>query len=306
MARLAVLGADGFIGSAVTRAALGSGFEVLAISIKDPWRIARLKSPQLTHVGLRGKPWWAPAADGPLATAIAAADCLALLAYAPPSPGSDRLAHEREINASGAARIAELAEAAATRVVFSSSADVYGSWFAQPVSEAQNPAPATPYAIAKLDAEGWVRDVAEAICLRIGTVFGPGENGPRAIPSFIRAILGAEAATIHGSGDDVRDYVHVDDVARSVVAAADGTRRAGVFNVGSGLGRTTNEVFKAVVEAMAMPSVSPTRVPSERPASHLVLDTKLARAELGFEPLVPFDEGLRLEVAWLRDFLDRG
>lgn len=278
-----VLGADGFIGSHVTRLAAHAGAEVRALCVKEPWRIADLE------VAKAPAPrWWE--ADLSLR-----GDALILLAYDPPT-GEDRLAHELEVNASGAARVAA---AAPGRVVLASSADVYGPWHDERVSEQTEPAPATPYAVAKLEAERRIDGVA----LRIATVYGTGEDGPRAIPSFTRALAAGRAPTVHGDGRDVRDLVHVADVAAALLNAAVAEGASSVLNVGSGVGRTTLDVLDAVCAATGR-EASPAWAPATRPPSRIVLDSARARAELDFEPRRDFEAALVEEVTWLEAIIE--
>ncbi len=277
--RIDILGADGFIGSHVTRLAAHAGAEVRALCAKEPWRIADLEVEKVPSPH-----WWK--ADVSLR-----GDALILLAYEPPT-GRDRLEHELEVNTAGAARVAA---AAPGRVVFASSADVYGSWHDGPVSEETEPAPATPYAAAKLEAEERIDDVA----LRIATVYGPGENGPRAIPSFTRALTAGRAPTVHGDGSAVRDLVHALDVAAALLNAAVVENPSPVLNVGSGVGRTTREILDAVSAAVAR-EARPEWGPATRPPSRLVLDAGLARAQLGFEPRRDFEVALAEEVSWIQ------
>jgi nucleoside-diphosphate-sugar epimerase len=181
--------------------------------------------------------------------------------------------------------------------VFASSADVYGSWHDEPVSEDTEPAPATPYAVAKLRVEQRLAS-RDAVSLRIATVYGPGEAGPRAIPSFIRALAGGSAPIVYGDGNDVRDLVHVVDVAAALLNAAVADTPAAVLNIGSGVGMTTREVLDAVC-ASAGRHTTPEWAPATRPASRLVLDSSRARAALGFDPRRDFDAALAEEVRWL-------
>ena len=280
---LDVLGADGFIGSHVTRLAAHAGATVRALCVKDPWRIADLEVDKVASPR-----WWQE--DLSLR-----GDALILLAYEPPS-GEDRLAHELEVNAAGAARVAATAPGP---VVFASSADVYGSWHDGLASEETEPAPATPYAVAKLRAEGQI----DGIALRIATVYGPGENGPRAIPSFTRALIAGSAPTVHGDGGDVRDLVHVVDVAAALLNAAVIEGLSPVLNVGSGVGRTTLEVLDAVCAAVGR-KASPAWEPETRPPSRIVLDSARAGAELGFEPTPDFEAALAEEVSWLEAIIE--
>jgi len=195
------------------------------------------------------------------------------------------------------ATVALAAAAGEVPVVFASSADVYGTWRDVAVSEDTDPDPSTPYAVAKLEAEGALGE--RSTVLRVATVFGPAELVPRAIPSFIKAGLSGGTAVLHGGGRDVKDYVPLEAVADAFVAAAqapgNGLR---VFNIGSGVGRSTAEVLQAVARVLGT-KLAADEVPSPRAPSRLVVSPERARAELGFDPDADFDAGLRAEAAWL-------
>ncbi|MHB8468986.1 MAG: NAD-dependent epimerase/dehydratase family protein [Gaiellaceae bacterium] len=285
--RLAVVGADGFLGSHVVRVALAAGAAVEAVLLQEPWRLADLDDGRLTRTLARrerlGRPDAVPALDRP--------DAVVWLAYVPPRPGAGALAHERADNTASALHAAALGRP----VVFASSADVYGPNVVGAATESRPAVPVSPYAIAKREAEEAL--AAAGPVLRIATAYGPGENGPRAIPSFIRALSAARPAVVHGDGSDVRDYVRVGDVAAALVAAAVAPE-PGLFNVGSGRGRTTLEVLAAVAAALGVePTVE--YVPARGAVSRLVLDTTRLRSSLGIEPGVAFEEAVAEEVAWL-------
>lgn len=306
--RLAVLGADGFIGSHVVRRAVSASASVTAVCVKDPWRLAGLEDEPVEVERVTGGRWWEPSCLRELEPLVAPADALVLLAYEPPSVRSptDRLKHELSVNSAGAERIGKLAARLGTRLVFASSADVYGPWRESPVTEGNRADPETPYARAKLVTEELLAAAAPPgglVCARLATVFGPGENGPRAIPSFIRALARSEPPVVHGDGSDLRDYVYVGDVAAALVNACSEPASAGeptVVNVGSGIGRTTIEVLRIVAQAMnAIPIPTPRFTPSSRPPSRLVLDPALARRRLGFRPGTDFEAAVREEAEWL-------
>jgi UDP-glucose 4-epimerase len=308
--RVAVLGADGFIGSHVVGAACAAGAEVIGLCVGDPWRLRGLEGhADLRLSGLGGARWWDESFGRVLARLAGRFDALVLLAYSPPASAASeqaRLEHERRVNVGGARRLAEAAAAAGAVVVFASSADVYGPWHDAPVGEEVPPRPWTPYAVAKLEAERLVadvlRDVAACVVARIGTVFGPGETGPRAIPSFTRAVRAGEAPVVDGDGRDVRDYVWVADVAAALVNAV-GLARAkpglSTINVGSGAGRTTLEVLQAVATASGQEGARPVHRPRRRPPSRLVLDPGMARRTVGLVPRLDFEAAVAEEVRWL-------
>ncbi|MFL5885344.1 MAG: NAD-dependent epimerase/dehydratase family protein [Thermoleophilaceae bacterium] len=312
--RLAVLGADGFIGSRLVHAALAAGADVTAICVRPPWRLEEIDVAPFRIVRVPGGRWWDGAGLATVAGALADADALALLAYEAPEvrQGAAALEHEREVNVGGAASVAEIAADLGVRVLFASSADVYGSPGDAPVTEHAEPQPVTPYGIAKLEAERLVdaacRRARGAVSARLSTVFGPHEHAARAIPSFIRAMAAGERPVVHGEGDDLRDYAYVDDVAHALARCALDpfafSAVAPVINIGSGTGRTTLQVLEAVAGVMGTAPIA-RHVPSDRPTSKLTLDVTRARCGVGFDNFTSFEEGIRIEAAALVTGLPR-
>jgi len=301
---LVVLGADGFIGNWVVRLGLAAGARVIGLCVKSPWRLDGLADERLRLDPVPGGRWWEAAQHDELARALEGASALVHLGYAPPDAGLDatgRREHEHTVNAAAAGRIASRAATAGAALVFASSADVYGHWHDEPVDERVQPAPATPYGEAKLAAEHLVLDTPNARCLRLATVFGPGELGPRAIPAFVRALASGRPATVHGDGSDLRDYVGVIDVAAAIVnATAPDTTAAPVLNVGSGVGRTTRSIVETVAAALGVEAAA-RFVASPRAPSRLVVDVGAAGRVLGFAPGSGFAAAVAREARWMLD-----
>lgn len=294
--RYVILGAEGFIGSEVVRAALTSNAEVVALCVKSPWRLAGIDDKRLRRVPAAD--WYEPGFIDRLRNRLHGADGFIHLAYQPPSAGvhpDDRVEQEG-VNSRATAAMADALED--MPIVFSSSADVYGAWHDVPVDENTPPDPSTPYASAKLQAERSLE--GRSTVLRVSTVYGPGELVPRAIPSFIKASLTGGTAVLHGGGRDIKDYVPLEAVGRAFLAAAESPPPEGrrIFNVSSGIGRSTAEVLNAVVRVVG---VAPTiqDIASPRAPSQLVVSPERARVALGFNPDTDFEVALRAEVAWL-------
>jgi UDP-glucose 4-epimerase len=198
----------------------------------------------------------------------------------------------------GAAAL-EVARRSRGRFVFASSADVYGAWHEEPVAENVPPAPATPYAEAKLAVEKGLADgVADWVALRIATVYGPSEHERRAIPSFIRAALDRRPAVVHGDGSDVRDYVYVGDAAAAIVACCAHRLAAKIHNVGSGTGRSTMDVLRLIASVLGVEPKARFE-PVSRAPSRLVLRTAAIQEAIGYRPREDFTTGLREEAEWL-------
>jgi len=194
-------------------------------------------------------------------------------------------------------------DAQVKRVVLASSGAVYGDQPVQPVSETATPHPQTPYAVSKTAAENYVLALGalwgiETVILRIFNAYGPGQPLPPAhapvIPQFIKQALGGGSLVIFGDGQQTRDFVYLSDVVDALQAAgtASGIDRS-VFNIGSGVEVSINELARQVGEVTGRPLHILHSSGDSGGVSRLVADVRLAREKLGFRPRVSLEDGLR-------------
>jgi UDP-glucuronate 4-epimerase len=137
--------------------------------------------------------------------------------------------------------------------------------------------------------------------LRFFTVYGPWQRPEMAISSFVRKVLAGEPITIFGDGSMRRDFTHVDDIVRGVLAAVDGAP-AGVrpYNLGSGAPVTLAALVAAIGRATGKaPKVERAPVPLGD-VDATFADISRARTELGWRPRVGLDAGLETVVDWIR------
>lgn len=196
------------------------------------------------------------------------------------------------------------------RVVFSSSTSVYGSSQALPTGEDVPPDPISPYGVAKLAAERYcvsfsrVYDSFETVVLRYFNVFGPRQSPvsqyAAVIPRFVTAIAAGSPITIHGDGEQSRDFTYVDNVVAATLAAADAPAANGrTFNVAAGRPATVNQVADTIGAILGRPVIKqfePTRPGDIRDSW---ADLRAAREVLGYEPSVSLEEGLRRTADWV-------
>lgn len=201
------------------------------------------------------------------------------------------------------------------RVVFASSDKAYGSHETLPYSEDAPLQGRHPYDVSKSTADLIAKAYAETYGLpvaitRCGNVYGPGDlNFSRIVPGTIRSALRGERPVIRSDGTPVRDYIHVEDVARAYVllaeAMARGTSFAGeAFNLSCEQPLSVIEIARRVLEACGATHLTPD---VEGTARHEIqeqyLDSAKARRVVGWEPLVELSAGLRGTVEWYRAFL---
>ncbi len=311
-----VTGGTGFLGASVVPRLLSAGCRVVVVGPDPGWREPVRRAIREGVVELVQEPeWWRPEAARRIARRAAGTEQLVHLASTPTG----------ERTATGAARDAVAVDVAGTlellaalgdglgHVVLGSSVEVYGRAPVTPVDESMRPTPEDPAAAARLALEDQLRIVAaaggpEATVLRFTTLYGPGETMPWAVPTFIQAGLAGHPATITGDGQELRDYLHVEDaadlvlraVARPPAVTATGERFR-LVNAGSGTAERTvalaQRVRRAVAEQRGELPPPPRHVGARR-AGDVVCRTERARELLGFRPRVDLDRGLAEEVAW--------
>jgi UDP-N-acetylglucosamine/UDP-N-acetyl-alpha-D-glucosaminouronate 4-epimerase len=197
------------------------------------------------------------------------------------------------------------------RVVAASSSSVYGDGGTFPRTESQAPSPISPYAVAKLAAERFCVSFSrvyglETVALRYFNVFGPAQDPSSqyaaVVPRFIRAIVEGRPVTIHGTGEQSRDFTYVANIVDANLLAADaGGATGSVLNIAAGGSETVNALADSIGGLLDKP-VAREHEPA-RPGDVLEswADISRAREAIGYEPRVGFEEGLKLTIESLTE-----
>jgi nucleoside-diphosphate-sugar epimerase len=198
------------------------------------------------------------------------------------------------------------------RVIYAGSSSAYGDTPTLPKDETMLPNPISPYAVAKLAGEQYMRAFArvygiETVVLRYFNVFGPYQdptsNYSGVLAVFCRKMLAGEQPSIYGDGEQSRDFTYIENVvhANLLAAAAPAEKvSAQVMNAATGIRIALNETFKILCELTGYqgePAYLPPRVGDIRDS---LADISLAGKLLGYRPIVDFREGLRRTVDWYR------
>jgi UDP-glucose 4-epimerase len=232
---------------------------------------------------------------------------LAALGSVPRSVADPVATHEA--NANGTLNVLVAArDCGASRVVFSSSSSIYGAAPDLPKRESLRPLPISPYAVSKLAAESYCRSFfevygLETVALRYFNVFGPRQD-PQSqyaavIPRFIWAYRNGEPPVIYGDGEQSRDFTYVSNVVDANLAALESSSAGGqVYNVACGHRITLNELARLIGDELCT-GIEPIHGPA-RPGDirHSLADITLAQTELGYQPTVSIDEGIRRTVEY--------
>ena len=215
-----------------------------------------------------------------------------------------------QVNVAGSVNLLEhCRKLGVTRVIYSSTGGaVYGDTTVLPTPEGHPTRPASPYGTSKLAVEHYLTCWEtlygiRPIALRYANVYGPrqnplGEAGVVAI--FSHRILRGEPAVINGDGEQTRDYVYVEDVARANLLALDHPNVTGALNVGTEIETSVNDLFKRLVTAAGVSAESRNAPPKAGEQRRSVLDPGAAKRLLGWVHQVSLDEGLRRTVEYFR------
>jgi UDP-glucose 4-epimerase len=296
-----ITGAAGFLGAALANRLAREGHQVRGLddlSTGDPQALSPDVLFTRGDVNDRPKLW----------TLLQDVDCVYHLAARVSVPES--ILYPREYNAVNVGGTVSLMEAmrdvGVRRVVFISSGAVYGDQGPQPLNEKGHPNPRSPYAVSKLAAEYYVRTIGdlwgiETLSLRVFNAYGPGQHLPASHPpviaNFLRQAVRGGTLVVHGEGNQTRDYVFVDDVVRSMLAAATapGINHT-VINVGSGVETNVRELVRLVLETINSRAEVIYNPRTDPGVSRMCADLSLAREKLGYQPRYSLAEGLRLTL----------
>jgi UDP-glucose 4-epimerase len=215
-----------------------------------------------------------------------------------------------DVNIQGTLNVLQAArKARVKRVVFASSAAIYGDEPTLPKVETMRPLPISPYGVEKITGEHYLAAWSqlfqvETVALRYFNVFGPRQD-PRSpysgvISIFVDRILGGLPITFFGDGAQSRDFVYVDNVVDANLLAATGAGLSGrVFNVACGKSTTLQELA-SLVERASERKVERRFAPArEGDIKDSLADISRARAELGYTPKVEVEEGLKRLVDYV-------
>jgi UDP-glucose 4-epimerase len=309
MNKYVITGGAGFIGSALARACVADGgHRVVVIDnllTGHERNLEEVRSAiQFCRLDIRDYHAIAPVIRG--------ADAVFHLAAIPSVPRSiSDPVPSHEVNIDGTFQVLRAAAAGGVRrLVYAASSSAYGDTEVLPKSEDMMPRPKSPYAAQKLMGEYYASVFAscfnlETVSLRFFNVYGPRQDPSSpysgVLSLFMRALIERRAPTIHGDGEQSRDFTYVDDVvALSLKAAAAPGVSGNVYNAGNGNRYTLNRVWDELqkIEGVAIaPVYGPPRAGDVRDSQ---ADTTAAVRDLGHAPAFSLQDGLRRTLQWYK------
>jgi UDP-glucuronate 4-epimerase len=296
--RYLVTGAAGFIGSHLAEALLAAGHEVAGVDSFTDYYDPRLKEENAAALDVRRLDLAADELD------LAGYDGVFHLAGQPGVRSfGDVFALYVERNVLASQRVFEAAARAGVRVVFSSSSSVYGEAERYPTPEETPPRPLSPYGITKLSCEHLAHAYArsfglDTVVLRYFNAYGPRQRPDMAFAAVVEALAEGRPFALFGDGEQSRSFTYVGDVVRATVDAMERAPAGALYNVGGGQEATLNEAL-ALLERIAGRSLDVRREPAvPGDQRRTKADTARIRAELGWAPEVPLEQGLADQWEW--------
>jgi len=302
---IVVTGARGFVGAALLRKLTGLRDKtVIAVARSRPDDCARsnVRWIESSLEGLQLSSWQA--------VETGKVDAVIQLAAFTPKNAAERDRADQIISSNivGTQALFRSLPRPPRRLIFCSTLDVYSPRAFENVVNEQAPiGPLSLYGLSKLFGEGLTESYArsvgiEHVTLRLGHVFGPGEERyAKLVPETIRRGLAGKPPRIAGDGSDRRDLLYVEDaaeaIARSVFAELGGAR---TVNIARGESHSIFEIATTIATIVGYRGAVE-RMPRSSDAYSTSFDTSLMKRVLGEWPLVPLADGLKREVEWFRE-----
>ncbi|MDB5321215.1 MAG: hypothetical protein JWN40_2846 [Phycisphaerales bacterium] len=303
-----VTGGAGFIGHHLTHALVARGVKTRVIDDLSRGLAARLKDIASQIEFIEGS----ILDEAKLSRAVAGVDVIFHQGAWASVPQSVEMPIEyHEIDATGTLKVLEAARKAGVRkVVYAASSSAYGEQPELPKREDQLPSPISPYAVAKYVGELYLSVYAqlhgmETISLRYFNVFGPHQDPKSlygaAIPAIVSRIVKGISPTLYGDGEQTRDFCYIDNVVDANLRAASTAGLKGqVINVACAQRTSVNDIVRlanAYLGTNVKPTYAPPRVGDVRDS---FADISRAKALIGYEPKIFFEEGLGRWIEWYK------
>jgi UDP-glucose 4-epimerase len=217
---------------------------------------------------------------------------------------------DSEVNVLGTLNVLENARSnGVKKIIYSSSAALFGEPQYQPIDEKHPLEPDSPYGVSKMAAEkhclcyGRIYDF-HAVCLRYFNVYGVNQRYDaygNVIPIFATLLLQNRPITIYGDGEQTRDFVNVKDIALANVLAAEKDGLSGVFNIGSGVSITINSLASMMKDIINQDADTIYAPPRKGEVRHSGADISLAKNAFDYNPSEEMYDNLIEYIKWIRN-----
>lgn len=308
-----VTGAAGFIGSHLCERLIEDGYHVAGIDSFTDYYSPERKRRHLKNV--ISDPRFELFEDdlnrcdiGELLDGVSAVFHLAAQAGVRKSWGKDFICYV-ESNITATQKLLEAAKNfSGIKIVYSSSSSVYGETDKLPMNEDDRLKPVSPYGVTKLSGEGLCELYRynfgiDVVSLRYFTVYGPRQRPDMAFSRFLSSAITGDAIEIFGDGTQTRDFTFISDAVQANMLAMNYRGGQSVFNIGGGCRSSILKVLDIIREISGSELQVDFIEKARGDVTDTWADTSRAEKELGFNPGVGLEEGLRREFEWYRDYI---
>lgn len=301
--RAFITGGAGFIGNHIARHLLAEGWEVVCFDDLSVGKMEYVPDGAELIIGdIRDE-------ESVVAAMSGCSHVYHLAARVSIRKAVDTFVDDAEVNTLGTLKVLRAAKGAGVRrFLYASSMAVYGTAEFSPQDESHPIKPTSPYGVAKYASERYILnlatrwDIEPVICRYFNTY------GPRQTPSpyvgvitiFCRKLFEGQPPEIFGDGEQVRDFIHVDDIARGSVMALQKAPTGSVINLGTGTGTSVNRIAELLIQKIdpSVESVHKPPVPGEPGDS--IADVHLAEELLSWRAKIKLEEGIEDAIEWNR------
>ena len=298
MKRILILGGNGFIGSNLCRLLAGIGYEVYSFDLNKP------KHSNTKNIHYLVGDFFC---DADLSNAINNKDYI-VHAISTINPGNSNDCYVRgyEKDFIQTVKLCEMLVGSKTRLIFlSSGGTVYGQHSIQPICERVLPQPINHYGNIKLCMENTIRTFnyqmhIKMLIVRISNPYGVGQDyqkGVGFIDAVLKNTLPNTPVTIWGDGENIRDYINIDDVCKMIVCLLEYEGEYDTFNISSGIGVSQNEIIRILRKMDIYPRVEYKERRSVD-VRRIVLDNQRIMSVYS-NPLIPLEDGIRAYYEYL-------
>jgi len=307
--RIVVTGGAGFVGSNIVKRLLGGGARVVVL---DDFYTGATDNLPDNHPGLeiiRGSVTeFELVRDVVKSANVVIHEAARNIIVSTRNPREDY-----EVNIGGTLNVLiAVRETGVPRMVYASSASVYGNPRYLPINEDDATNMLSPYSVSKFAGENYCKAFYEsyglsAAVVRYSNVYGTGQRPDNpycgVVSKFFESAMAGEPPRIHGDGEQTRDFTYVDDVVEATLLAGFNSKAEGqVYNVGTGRETTVNQLARLIIEITGA-AVEPSYI-DRRDIDNIrrrVVNIEKIRRELRWVPSVTIEQGLRRTYEWLKE-----